>query len=100
LKCPKCGDEMEHGYIITGSSSVSFHGAVTIELLSWKGDTSDDQEQLFRSIGGHGAIIRIEGYRCPACKIVAFSYDKTRHEFQEEAKAENYDYGDVEKYLR
>jgi hypothetical protein len=72
----------------------------TFAILRWKGDTSDSRERLFSvKIGGVGAMLKIEAYQCPDCTVVAFSYEK-RKEFQEETKAENFDYSDVEKYLR
>jgi len=62
--------------------------------------TGNKDESLFpRELGAIGTLLEIEAYRCLNCKIVAFSYEK-RREFQEETKAENYDYRDVEKYLQ
>ena len=96
---PRCGKEMEYGYAEMKAISVNLRPLVTLASLDWKGDTSHDEERLLPlKAGGTGALMEIEAYRCADCKVVAFSYEK-RREFQEETKAENYDYGDVEKYL-
>lgn len=101
MKCPRCGKEMEHGYAEMSSGAAGPQGVMfAFTTLRWKGDTTHSKEQLFSTqIGGVGAMLKIEAYRCPDCKVVAFSYEKTT-EFQEETKAENYDYKDIEKYLR
>jgi hypothetical protein len=91
---------MEHGYAEVKAISVNLRPLVTLASLDWKGDTSHGEERLLHlRAEGTGALMEIEAYRCPDCKVVAFSCEK-RKEFQEGTKSENYEYSDVEKYLR
>ena len=102
MKCPNCGKEMESGYLradAVGSSTL-----VASVLLSWRDKGQWRGEFLKGKIGVFGAKMDIEANRCALCQLILFPYvkrvKKEKKEFQEKVKAENYDYGDVEKYLR
>jgi hypothetical protein len=72
MKCPKCGGEMEHGYLQVGAS-VGL-GVFWFDRLFEHGQQfKAKKERLMTTIA---APRNIEGFRCPECKIVLFEYGK------------------------
>lgn len=71
MKCPKCGNEMEHGYLQIGSS-VGL-GVFWFDRLFEHGEQfAARKERLITPFPPHN----IEGFRCPKCKVVLFEYGK------------------------
>lgn len=66
-KCPKCGGELEKGFLNSHSS------------LWW--DTKphkvmQDGEQLTPSLNWRWSIQNLEAYRCKKCKLIMFEYEE------------------------
>ena len=73
--CPKCGKEMEHGYLQIGSS-------VALGVF-WFDRLFEHGEQFLAKKNRilNAPIPRnIEGFRCPKCKVVLFEYGKKNRE--------------------
>ncbi|MDD1766164.1 MAG: PF20097 family protein [Methanomassiliicoccales archaeon] len=75
MNCPKCGNEMEHGYLQIGQ---------TMGLgVFWFDRTFEHGQQFMakRKRLMHVVAPRnIEGFRCPKCKIVLFEYGAEKEE--------------------
>lgn len=90
---------MESGYFNVYTTAT--RGIFPLIFLRWKDHEKEITERLGSTAGFLWANMDVQAYRCQNCQIVAFPYvHKEKSEFQEEAKPENYSYGDVEKYLR
>jgi len=90
---------MESGYI--NVHAVAVRGPVPFVFLAWKNSTKEITERLGSKAGFLWVDMEVEAFRCPNCQIITFTYvTKEKGEFQEKTKPENYDYSDVEKYLR
>lgn len=99
MKCPRCGQEMESGYL--NAYSFGARAIVPFVMLRWKDSRKEITERLGSKAGFMWANMDVDAFRCPNCQIITFSYTSAeRGEFQEKAKPEDYSYGDVEKYLR
>jgi rubredoxin len=98
LKCPKCGQEMESGYLnvqaLPGPRAIS--AGVSVYWIDYM---KSHEKKISGKFSLLLANIDIEAYRCQNCQYIVFSYEKKeKREFQEEGKVGNYE--DVEKYLR
>jgi len=96
MKCDKCGQEMEFGYLNAFSSaSTGFASSVSLHWLDY---TKEYRERIAHKVSLSPANIDMEAYRCQKCQLIVFSYAKQqKREFQEEG-VKHYD--EVEKYLR
>jgi len=110
MKCPRCGQEMESGYLIIQATHGDF--GILAMLIKWNtrkiehGIAGLDGGEVLFASSGFFKFGNIEAYRCSSCQVVTFEYilkgqggvgDK---EFQEEYKSKDYSLDDVEKYLR
>ena len=68
-KCPICKENMEKGYVIAAGPAIFW----SEKPRKW---TTIGFERLI--VVGHPRISQAnaEGYRCPKCKIVLFTYEK------------------------
>jgi len=73
MLCPKCGKEMEHGYLQVGPS-VGL-GLFWFDRLFEYGQQFIAEKKRLMQIP---APRNIEGFRCPKCKIVMFEYGLRR----------------------
>jgi len=71
-KCPKCGSEMEKGYI--ASRMVSWSNR-KISNWSFKGLWNGE---IIVSRGYPYTITNVEAYRCRKCKLVTFNYGRDK----------------------
>jgi transcription initiation factor IIE alpha subunit len=69
MLCPKCGKEMEQGYLQIGSS-VGL-GVFWFDRLFEHGQQFTAKKKRLMSVP---APRNIEGFRCPKCKVVLFEY--------------------------
>ncbi|MGD0057176.1 MAG: PF20097 family protein [Methanomassiliicoccales archaeon] len=69
MLCPKCGTEMEHGYLQIGSSVAL--GVFWFDRRFEHGQQfMANKERLMHA----PAPRNIEGFRCQKCKVVLFEY--------------------------
>ena len=80
MKCDKCGQEMEFGYLNT--LCVPIGGAVIGVSFHWLDCTKQYSEGLSHA---YSPNVIIEAYRCQKCQLIVFSYAKQeKREFREE----------------
>jgi ssDNA-binding Zn-finger/Zn-ribbon topoisomerase 1 len=73
--CPKCGTEMEHGYLQMGPS-------VNLGIY-WFDRPFEHGEQFLAKknrIMNAPIPLNVEGFRCPKCKVVLFKYEEKKKE--------------------
>jgi hypothetical protein len=70
-KCPKCGGEMEKGYL---SSKMVAWSDKKISNWSWKGIW---RGEMIINRGYPYPIDNVEAYRCRKCNLIIFQYGKT-----------------------
>lgn len=69
MNCPKCGKEMEHGYLQIPTAELT-----NLVWLDKKYEPSMVQSDVKRVVIRDHNYHQMEGYRCPSDRIIAFEY--------------------------
>jgi len=70
MKCPKCGKEMEEGFVSAGFNPPD-RG---IGWSSTKGQTAIDLQPLLGTDHWYQNFAYAKAFRCKSCKLVQFEY--------------------------
>ncbi len=74
MKCPKCNEEMEHGFLNAGRNPESLaYGAINATWDLEKNAFSSSEDFIALPEEDCGSFV-IEGERCLSCRVLLLSY--------------------------
>ena len=77
LACPECGEQMQHGYLMT-SNELYWRSWNDKSWLVWKKEFLAGTRPAF--VGSN----KLSGYRCASCELIVFRHGMQKNSYRPE----------------